>query len=96
MPEHMKINIGAAARGHSEYSWCTGTMSVSMSIGVYIHMYFFIERDCPARFIWLEVVSFKRSPLKGEAPRFLANFNHHLSCKEAMKVSAPPCTGLGN
>jgi hypothetical protein len=33
--------------------------------------------------IWLEVVSFDESLLKGEAPRFSADFNHHLSCKEA-------------
>jgi hypothetical protein len=30
------------------------------------------------------VVSFDRSLLKGEAPRFSADFNHHLSCKEAL------------
>jgi hypothetical protein len=41
-------------------------------------------RDCPAIFVWLQVVSFDRSPLKGEAPRFSADFNHHLSFKEAL------------
>jgi hypothetical protein len=34
----------------------------------------FIERYCPARQIWLKVVSFDRSLLKGEAQRFSANF----------------------
>ncbi len=31
------------------------------------------------------MISFDRSLLKGEAPRFSVNFNHHLSCKEAFK-----------
>jgi hypothetical protein len=34
--------------------------------------------DCPARFVWLKVVSFDRSLLKGEALRFSADFNHSL------------------
>jgi hypothetical protein len=30
------------------------------------------------------VVSFDRSLLQRDAPRFSADFNHHLSCKEAL------------
>jgi hypothetical protein len=35
--------------------------------------------------VWLEVVSFDRSLLKVEAPRFSTDFNHHLSCMRPFK-----------
>jgi hypothetical protein len=41
--------------------------------------------DCPARFVWLKVVLFDRSLLKGEAPRLVADFNHPLSYERPFK-----------
>jgi hypothetical protein len=38
-----------------------------------------LERDCPARFVQLKVVSTDRSLFKIEAPRFSADFVHPLS-----------------
>jgi hypothetical protein len=43
------------------------------------------ERDCPARFLWLKVVSFDGSLLKGEAPRLSADFTHPLSYERPFK-----------
>jgi hypothetical protein len=40
------------------------------------------KRDCPAKFVWLDVVSLNRSLIRGEAPRFSADFTHPLSWKE--------------
>jgi hypothetical protein len=45
----------------------------------------FILKDCPARFVWLKVVSIDRSLLKGEAPRFSADFVHLLSSERPFK-----------
>jgi hypothetical protein len=42
-------------------------------------------RDCPARFVWLKVVSIDRPLLKREALRFSADFVHHLSCERLFK-----------
>jgi hypothetical protein len=39
---------------------------------------FSATRDCPARFVWLKVLSIYRSLLKGEAPRLSADFDLHL------------------
>jgi hypothetical protein len=45
----------------------------------------YTSRDCPARFVWLKVVSFDRSLLKGKAPRLSADFNHPLSYERPFK-----------
>jgi hypothetical protein len=37
------------------------------------------------RFVWLKVVSFDRSLLKGEAPRLSADFNHPFSYESPFK-----------
>jgi hypothetical protein len=44
-----------------------------------------LKRDCPARFVWLKVVSIDRSLLKREALRFSADFVHLLSSERPFK-----------
>jgi hypothetical protein len=65
---------------------CCWIKAQELTYGIYCSLL----KDFPARFVWLEVVSFDLSLLKGEAPRFSADFTHHLSFKLALK--APPPT----
>jgi hypothetical protein len=44
-----------------------------------------LSRDCPARLVRLKVVSIDGSLLQGVAPRFSADFVHHLSCERPFK-----------
>jgi hypothetical protein len=43
------------------------------------------SRDCPARLVWLKVVSIDRSLLQREALRFSADFVHLLSRERLFK-----------
>jgi hypothetical protein len=57
----------------------------SSSFSDSFYYYLISSRNCPARFVWLKVVSFDRSFLKGKAPRLSADFNHPLSYKRPFK-----------
>ncbi len=49
-----------------------------------------------ARFVWLKVVSFNGSLLKGEAPRFSADFAHPPLCKKLFNLLGHLVGALGN
>jgi hypothetical protein len=47
------------------------------------------------RFVWLKVVYIDRSLLKGEAPRFSADFNYPLSYEKPLKFQRHLVRPLG-
>jgi hypothetical protein len=57
-----------------------------------------VSKDCPARWIWLGVVSIDKSLLKGEASRFSVDLDPPLSCEKGPLIfhTPPPRTGLGH
>ncbi len=48
-----------------------------------------VSKDCPARWIWLGVVSIDKSLLKGEASRFLVDLDPPLSCERSFNFPHP-------
>ncbi len=54
-----------------------------------------ISKDCPIRWIQLKVTSVDRSLLKGEAPRFFADFTNPLSSERSLSFYSTQTQALG-